>query len=400
MRIFYNGRCIKAVSEGGVMNAESKGMLIAKYKFDCSKCDLFPVFNNGGEYEYTYIDEQVDEKDVMAIDIETVTVMTYDARPDENGILTTEYEVETPVLINAGDIVTRSIYSKELPTRIRFGEASSTPRDNGSLLEVMYLNITNKITHMNDMFMSCHNLIKVNSSNWDTSNVTSMSNLFYDCYSLTHVDVSKWNTSQVRYMNHIFNNCYSLSEIDVSNWDVRKAESMYAMFSDCSKLKIIDMSKWITSNLSNMGCMFDRAEQGEHRENNNINNPIEIIGLNNLNVSNVGAVGGLFLYNHQISSLDLSNWDWNKVNNNDWGGHASSCFKGMRNLVNLKAPKNISVSIDLTETDNLTVDSLMSIINNLKTVSTAKTLTLGTTNLAKLTEEQKAVATNKGWVIA
>lgn len=29
-----------------------------------------------------------------------------------------------------------------------------------------------------------------------------------------------------------------------------------------------------------------------------------------------------------------------------------------------------------------------------------KTLTLGATNLAKLTDEQKAVATNKGWTLA
>ena len=45
-------------------------------------------------------------------------------------------------------------------------------------------------------------------------------------------------------------------------------------------------------------------------------------------------------------------------------------------------------------------DSLMSIINNLATVTTTQTLTLGSTNLAKLSSEEKAIATNKGWTLA
>jgi hypothetical protein len=52
---------------------------------------------------------------------------------------------------------------------------------------------------------------------------------------------------------------------------------------------------------------------------------------------------------------------------------------------------------------NLSHDSLMSIINCLKDYSgtgTTKTVTLGATNLAKLTTAEKAVATQKGWTLA
>ena len=59
----------------------------------------------------------------------------------------------------------------------------------------------------------------------------------------------------------------------------------------------------------------------------------------------------------------------------------------------------IKRNIDLHWSTLLTVESLMNVINQAATV-TGKTMTLGSTNLAKLTDEQKAVATNKGWTLA
>ncbi len=60
---------------------------------------------------------------------------------------------------------------------------------------------------------------------------------------------------------------------------------------------------------------------------------------------------------------------------------------------------------NISSAAKLTHDSLMSIINALKdysqdTSGTAHTVTLGTTNLNKLTDEEKAVATQKGWTLA
>ena len=49
----------------------------------------------------------------------------------------------------------------------------------------------------------------------------------------------------------------------------------------------------------------------------------------------------------------------------------------------------------------LTVDSLVSVLNALQQLDegTSYTCTIGSTNLAKLTDEQKAIATNKGWTL-
>jgi hypothetical protein len=49
-----------------------------------------------------------------------------------------------------------------------------------------------------------------------------------------------------------------------------------------------------------------------------------------------------------------------------------------------------------------TIETLVAMLEALKdlTGQTAKTLTIGRTNLAKLTEEQIAIATNKNWTLA
>ena len=61
---------------------------------------------------------------------------------------------------------------------------------------------------------------------------------------------------------------------------------------------------------------------------------------------------------------------------------------------------NMKLSFKLDNSTMLTTNELVKILNNLATAESKQTLTLGSTNLAKLTDEQKAIATNKGWTLA
>ena len=62
---------------------------------------------------------------------------------------------------------------------------------------------------------------------------------------------------------------------------------------------------------------------------------------------------------------------------------------------------NFELELQLNDT-NLTRNCLLEMLNNLidLTGASAKTLTLGAKNLAKLTDEEKLIATNKNWILA
>jgi hypothetical protein len=81
----------------------------------------------------------------------------------------------------------------------------------------------------------------------------------------------------------------------------------------------------------------------------------------------------------------------------------SGIFSGATNLTNLTISGVIANNFTISACSKLTHDSLISIIEHLKDYSsstTTYTCTLGTTNLAKLTDEEKAIATDRGWTLA
>ena len=77
-----------------------------------------------------------------------------------------------------------------------------------------------------------------------------------------------------------------------------------------------------------------------------------------------------------------------------------NCFSACFSLTDVTGNPNFKTSFSLSDCKNLTHDSLMVFINGLQTVTSKQTLTLGSTNLAKLTEADKKIATDKGWTLA
>ena len=87
-------------------------------------------------------------------------------------------------------------------------------------------------------------------------------------------------------------------------------------------------------------------------------------------------------------------FDTSKVTN------MQSMFNSCKNLEEIHMI-NINASLYIGPSTKFTREALLEIIGNLKAqTSGTKTLTMGSTNLAKLTEEDKAIATNKGWTLS
>ena len=209
------------------------------------------------------------------------------------------------------------------------------PDNNGEVSDLSGISIIG-LTTMANMFDNSATAGIVNINGWDTSNVTDMRYTFHYCKKLTSLDIGGWNVSNVTNMDSMFDGCTNITSIDLSNWNVSNVTNMGWMFNSCSNLTSIDLSTWNMNNVTNMSYMFNGCKV-----------------LTDLNMN--GAI---------LPKIDLTNWG-------------------------------------LDTCTALTVDSLVSVINALPQLDsgTSYTCTIGSTNLAKLTDEQKAIATNKGWTL-
>lgn len=173
--------------------------------------------------------------------------------------------------------------------------------------------------------------------------------LMYE-YDGTNVSfLSKLNTSKVTNMDSMFSYCKNITSCP--DFDTSNVTNMRSMFINCKNLASAPL--FDTSNATNMSSMFVYC--------------MKLTTIPAFNVSNVTNLNGTFDYCNNLKSILM---------------------------YGMKVKFNISASTKFERED------LVTILNNLGTVTTATTLTMGSTNLAKLTDTDKEIATNKGWTLA
>ena len=202
-------------------------------------------------------------------------------------------------------------------------------------------------TDLSSMFYHCQNLQTV--PLFDTSSVTTMENIFSYCQNLQTVPL--FDTSSVTSTSYMFNYCEALQTVPL--FDTRNVNDMRYMFFNCQKILKIPLLE--TSNVTGMGGMFQACYS------------LQTIPL--LNFSNVNSV--------------------------------RFTFTDCTSLTNLGGLTGLKLSLDLSSSSKLTVDSVMNVINTAADMtSSPKTLTLHKNVFNKLSQEQIATATAKGWNIA
>ena len=196
---------------------------------------------------------------------------------------------------------------------------------------------TSNVTDMSSMFRTCSSLVFI--PQLDTSNVTNMSYMFYACSALT--SIPQLDTSNVTNMSYMFYGCGALTSIP--QLDTSNVNNIGYMFYNCSKLTTIpklDASK--VTNVSNFSG-----------------------NSSNASVKHIGGFENLGMYK-TVSGTNNANFVGNFP--------------------------------------NLTKESVLNVLNGLYDRASAGysvlTLKLHPNALARLTADDIAIATNKGWTIA
>lgn len=173
--------------------------------------------------------------------------------------------------------------------------------------------------------------------------------VYKDMRNITECDFTNVDFSNTTVIDECFSGCRGLEEIDLRKLDGKKLYSMRKTFYQCSKLKTIHLENCSFEKVTIMNDVFWQCSLLENlylKENHN--------------------------YGKAFEKYDSENY--------------------------------YNYTLTFQHINNLTHESLMNIINGLYDIATAgvkpQKLILGTTNLAKLTSEEIAIATNKGWTVS
>lgn len=196
-------------------------------------------------------------------------------------------------------------------------------------------------------------------------NATSANRMFYNCTRLSAVP--QLDFSHVTNMYSLFSGCASIAELPAIN--TVSATNMASMFRACSNLKAIPQLN--TSNVENMSEMFTSCVNLE-----------TVPELDGGKCRNVGT-----MFN---SCTKLKNFGGLK----DYG----------QAFLPTDSKNTTTFTLSFSSSPSMTHDSLMNVINKLYDIASAgvqqQTLQLGYKNKSKLTEEEIAIATNKGWQVS
>ena len=208
----------------------------------------------------------------------------------------------------------------------------------------------------------------------DTANGTNFNYIFYYCTNLT--SIPQLDTSKGTDFGYMFNYCGALTTIP--QLDTSNGTSFSSMFSNCGALTTIPQLD--TSNGTKFNNMFEYCKK--------------LTTIPQLDTSNGTNFYGMFFFCISLTSIPLLNMS--SMSSTDWNNMFYNCT-ALENVTfegTIPVRGNMSV---FSSCPNLTVDSLMSFINALTNMNSSATytITIGSTNLAKLTEEQIQIATDK-----
>lgn len=305
----------------------------------------------------------------------------------------------------------------------------------------------NKYTNLMYGFSGAPNLVYVDLSNIeiDTSAQYTLSNLFLGCRKLETII---WFKQKIKVLSNssngitsMFMRCSSLKTLDLRILDVSTATDISSLCTECSSLEEVNISGWDTSNITNYGSMFSNCTSLKYP-------PITTFGNADKHTTSISygqmyaycktlttkditfkVVGACTLYRLFLGCINIDStitFEWNTDQKVSVSGlfiksknvavlgnfNLTSCTDLFKNYffgdVASQVNKNLTTfncygvqtyDLNISYYPNLSKDSILNIINCLCETTDTLTLTLGSTNMAKLTDKEIAIATTKGWTV-
>lgn len=261
------------------------------------------------------------------------------------------------------------------------------------IASVLSYSDTENASNFNSMFSNSDITV---APNFDTSNMTSASSLFNNCAKLRNVSLSI-DSSKKYLLDRTFYGCRNLHSISFNK--TPKIKSMTDIFYN-AMLNTVDGETFPYMDTSEVTDFAKAFAVGSGIG----QNALSTIPTYDLSGATMVGIRSMF-ENRRIREIpdlilpELSISDWNSLfkSKND----VCYFFKGNTALSKLHFT-DIYGSLDVSVSTQFTREALLEIIGNLHDMTGYKplTLTLGATNLAKLTEEDIALATEKNWTVA
>ncbi len=285
-------------------------------------------------------------------------------------------------------------------TEVTINNFVTTPNNNGLLqafngctnLQKVTITADMPLYNIRDTFRNCTSLVEINGmETWDTSTTKEMYGAFYNCSQLPYSVLlqlsntlnfdSCTNASEMFY-NDTFDDAIPLQQLKVSN--------MTRFDSLLSGVKVkgdLDLSMW-NVHPTNLTSFLNNAI---------INGSVNLSGWD---VSSCTSFERM-LHWCNTPSVNLSGWDFSGCT--DMGDYT---FVGCSaSDWDFTGASGIKFNIVIDNPQNHSVDSLVGLFNALYDFASngdtgTHTIEIGSKNLAKLTDEQIAIATNKGWTVS
>ena len=230
--------------------------------------------------------------------------------------------------------------------------------DNSTHIDVNKIIVadTSQMTDFEAFFAEDKQLTSVSFPENFAPNAINMNSFFYQCNAIKNINIPKnFAPNATKFVNFCYN-CNNLTSFEYAEDFGQKAEEVSRFFQNCHKLP----SVIIPPNFANAKYVSDIC--GNCRELTSVTFP------SNFGHNVVAAWNFIYLFNYCDKLTEI------------YG--------------------DLALSVDFAvENNQVSHDSLIRVLNSIPTLTETKSLMLGSTNLAKLSDTEKQIATDKGWTL-